>query len=331
MSILFIRGINDKNKVTPHLTRDGKMAFEFDGSCSIYRYMTYSSDQASAIILFPESAHQRSVHIKNPPRLIFNEISDPDSHKETLARCTKLCDKFDVPVINHPQKIMHTSRDNVAETLNGIPGVQIPRTVQVTPRAPTDIMDAIRKNHLELPVIVRRAGFHGGKSNVLLSSSSDIESLHRFAFDGSAFYLTQFVDYRDKNGLYTKYRIVVMDGEPVLRHMLMSPKWMIHASSQAYMDEHPELWVQEEKKYAEFTSELGNVLQPAIQEISRRLGLDYFGIDCSIDSSAEMLIFEANANMNVLFNKNPKYNMRVAMIKEKVEQMIENRVSARIN
>lgn len=328
MTVLFIRGINDRNTVTPHLTPDGKVGFEFDGSCSIFRYMTYSSDQAWALLLFPERGNQRAIHVKTPPRLIFNEISDPDSHKDTLKRCIKLCEKFKVPVINHPQKILQTSRDRVSKTLEGIPGVRIPRTVQVAPRAPTDIIDAIRENDLEYPVIVRKAGIHGGKSNVLLTSSSEIENLHRYAFDGSSFYITQFVDYQDKNGLYTKYRLVVIDGEPVLRHMLMDTKWMIHASSQAYMDEHPELWLQEEKKYAEFMSELGSELQPAVQEISHRLGLEYFGIDCSIDSSGEMLIFEANANMNVLFNKNPKYDQRVALIKQKVGQLIRNRTRA---
>lgn len=37
----------------------------------------------------------------------------------------------------------------------------------------------------------------------------------------------------------------------------------------------------------------------ALREIQQRIGLDYFGIDCSIDTSGNLLVFEVNASMLV--------------------------------
>jgi glutathione synthase/RimK-type ligase-like ATP-grasp enzyme len=320
-----VRGINDSNKVTPHLTPDGQIAFEFDGSCSVYRYLKFDEGEASTVLLFPSSANQRAVSIDHKPSLIFNEISDADSHTETLIRCAKLCDTFNVPVVNHPRHVVVTSREKVARSLANIEGVHIPTTERITPNSPFEVIDYLRESDMHYPVIVRLAGVHGGKSSVLLTGETDVDRLHRYPFDGSSFYLTEFVDYRGSDGLYTKYRFVVIDGEPLLRHVVIDSNWMIHASSQKYMHENPELWDRDQMIDSNFDNELKPRLSPIVLEMKNRLGLDYFGIDCALNDSGEMLLFEANANMNVLFNRNPKYDDRVALIKKRIYELLESR------
>jgi glutathione synthase/RimK-type ligase-like ATP-grasp enzyme len=327
MTILFVRGINDNNKVTPHVTPSGQIAFEFDGSCSVYRYLEFDKHEASTIVLFPSSANQRAVRIDVTPSLIFNEISDADSHKETLTRCAKLCASFAVPVINDPRRVLETSREKVALSLSGIEDLRIPKTKRITPSSPYEVIERISEEGFDYPVIVRLAGAHGGTSNVILTTESDIDQLHRYPFDGSSIYLTQFVDYRDSDGFYTKYRIVVVDGEPLLRHVLMDSNWMIHASTQKYMDRNPELWERERAISSNYEFEVKPRLLSTVKEVSRRLGLDYYGIDCAFNGSGEMLVFEANANMNVLFNRNPKYDDRVALIKKRIYELLESRMT----
>lgn len=322
MTILFIRGINDKNKVTPYLTKGGALSFSFDGSSSIYYHMGYDKQTASTLILFPSRTSQPKIRLKQTPSLIFNEISDPDSHHDTLERCATVCNQLKVPVINHPEKILHTTRDNVARRLDGIPGVHMPRTIRFRPRSPEDIFTKIDEAGFVFPVIVRIAGVHGGESNVFLESRDDLHKLHVYPFDSSWFYLTQFIDYRSDDGLYRKYRIIVVDRNPLLRHLLIDSKWMIHASSRNYMQNKTQLWIEEQKRYDSFELELKPVIAPAIQEIARRLGLDYFGIDCNINEQGEMLIFEANANMNVLYNNYDSLKGRIELIKQHINQLI---------
>jgi glutathione synthase/RimK-type ligase-like ATP-grasp enzyme len=60
----------------------------------------------------------------------------------------------------------------------------------------------------------------------------------------------------------------------------------------------------------------------AIQEITKRLDLEFYGIDCSLDRDGKMLLFEANANMNILTNDHPQMNERMDMIKGKIHAML---------
>ena len=59
--------------------------------------------------------------------------------------------------------------------------------------------------------------------------------------------------------------------------------------------------------------------------MSRRLNLDYFGIDCNIDSERNVLLFEANACMKVLKNYRPppnRFEAPIARIKKAVEDRL---------
>ncbi|MGH8036060.1 MAG: hypothetical protein ACREO9_12600, partial [Lysobacterales bacterium] len=64
-------------------------------------------------------------------------------------------------------------------------------------------------------------------------------------------------------------------------------------------------------------------LLPALQEISNRLQLEYFGLDCTIRPNGDLLIFEANANMNILFNPFPEMNDRLNKIQTRMHAMLE--------
>jgi hypothetical protein len=61
--------------------------------------------------------------------------------------------------------------------------------------------------------------------------------------------------------------------------------------------------------FAAFDAEWVPRLQPIFAEIGRRLDLDFFGVDCNIDSSGQVLLFEANSCMYILNNMRPSPNM----------------------
>jgi glutathione synthase/RimK-type ligase-like ATP-grasp enzyme len=255
------------------------------------------------------------------PSLIFNQIADPDTHRGALERCIELCDEVNTTVINHPRHVLDTSRDRVAAKLRDIPGVIMPRTVRFQPRSPDDVFEHAVGQGFAFPWIIRVAGEHHGRSMVRANGPQDYPALHALPFDGRDFYLAEYVEYRDEDGFYHKQRIVVIDGEPLLRHSLYFDDWMVHASARTFMQQRED-WSTDIARFDRLSKEVLPPLRPAIQAIAERLQLQYFGIDCNLRPDGQIVIFEANANMNVLHGPNPATRYRVAAIEQKLYALL---------
>jgi len=321
MAILFVSGVNDLSTVGVQLDGNEKLAYIINGNCSVYGKLPLKKGIAAELVLFGKGVRQRSVNFATNPSLIFNQIADADTHRGALERCAELCAQMPSPVINRPERIMQTTRDRVSVLLQGIPGVIMPRTVRFQPTSPEDVFERAASEKIDFPFIVRVAGDHAGKSMVLINGVADHKFLHVFPFDGRDFYLTEYVDYQDEAGLYHKQRFVVVDGEPVLRHTLFNSDWKIHGSSRAFMHER-ESWEDSLARMHRIDTELIPEFRSVFREISKRLQLEYFGVDCNIRPNGEVLIFEANANMNVLFNPYPEMNDRLNMIQARIHAML---------
>ena len=63
-------------------------------------------------------------------------------------------------------------------------------------------------------------------------------------------------------------------------------------------------------------------VEPAIREITNRLGLELYGIDCSLNPDGTMIVFEANANMNFMTNSHPQMNERMDMITDRLHALL---------
>jgi len=324
MSTLFVRGINDDNTATMTPGKHGGVNFRYEGCCGIYWYMNFDPNSVEELTLFGEQVELQQFKLSSRPTLVFNEISDPDSHHGALKCCELLCEQLQCPVINHPSKILQTTRDNVSRLLQDIPALEMPVTVRTQPLSPEDIFKQIEESGLTLPVIVRQAGTHGGTSCILVTGREDIDKLHVYPFDGSDFYLTEFVDYVSDDGYYRKYRIVVIDGVPLYRHHLIDKKWMIHASSEDFMQENSFLLDEAIARRHAFDEQTLPIIRPAIDEITKRLQLEYYGIDCNIDEQGNILIFEVNANMNILFNKSPLVEQQLKRIRQHILKLLDN-------
>jgi hypothetical protein len=325
MTILFVSGINDMSTVGITLDDKGQVGYLMDGNASVQHRMSLGDRETAAFLIFGLGVKQHSVEFRTPPAVIFNQIADPDTHRGALQRCVELCDQVDTRVINHPRKIQQTSRDRVSSTLQGIPGVIVPRVQRFQPRSPDDVFSRAAAEGFELPFIARVAGLHGGVSMVKVDSRDDYDALHALPFDGRDFYLTEFIDYRSPDSLYRKTRIALVDGVPLIRHHLIDANWMVHASALALMDQRPDLMDEANGVLADFDGRLRPAIEDRLSEITRRLGLDYYGIDCHIDAQGEILLFEANANMNILYNSRQEYEQCVGVIKNHILAMIDDR------
>jgi len=231
--------------------------------------------------------------------IIINSICDPDTNQKGLDQASALLDNVSIPVINSPLLIGQTTRDQTYDLLHDIPGIKIPKTVRVTPRYLSDIPTILEEKGMTYPYIFRSAGDHGGEGMALIESEKDLPKLESFAFDGRDFYAIEFIDFRSADNYYRKARIMVVDGEAVVRHLIIADSWKIHAESRSIlMNDHTFLRQEEES----FVTHPPAYIKTLCKEMYKVLKLDFFGIDCNIGPDNSLLIFEINSCMNTSFS-----------------------------
>jgi len=169
--------------------------------------------------------------------------------------------------------------------------------VRVRPQSRDEVLVLARTAGLDLPVLVREPGSHGGTKLLRLAADDGLQVLDQFAFDGREFYVTEFVDFRSPDGVYRKYRVVVIDGVPYARHLVAAMTWKIHAAARPELMDQPVYEREEEEFLRDFRA--GD--NPGFGAIASTLGLDFFGVDFAVDPTGDILVFEANACFRVLW------------------------------
>ncbi|MDM5271399.1 hypothetical protein PGH07_04350 [Sulfurovum sp. zt1-1] len=293
-NILFINGIPDDACIrVDKFNQNGNFEWGGSGSSNLSDFLQNDVFDRTTII-FDTKQGQILPRIKI--NAVFNQVSDADSHKIVLEKLQEFYRSVSahMPFYNPPANIMKTTRDNIYQTLKDIPRLNVPKTIKIQPRSPSDIHQIIKDERFEYPVIFRQAGDHGGISTIRVDGET--EQFNAFALDGRDYYLTQFVNYLNSDGVYAKYRLIIINGEVFIRHAIFGQEWMVHAGSQIEKKRGEEYKNLVAKR---FNEEIKPNIQPIITEMYNRLGLDYFGMDCNIDNEMNILVFEVNANMNV--------------------------------
>ncbi len=221
----------------------------------------------------------------------FNAIAESEAALEYLKLARTFIDDQDRPSLNAPERVVHVGRQQLPQTLAGT-GCEVAPVAEAGREAL-----ARAAPPFAYPVIVRPVGSHAGHDLARIASNDEM-----LAYLGNVaaarFFVSPFIDYSGGDGLYRKYRVVFVDGRAYPVHLAISPNWMIHYYN-APMAEHE--WMRQEE--AAFLADLGTVFSGRLQEtlaaIARAVGLEYFGIDCAIDGSGRLLVFEADPAMLV--------------------------------
>ena len=229
-------------------------------------------------------------------------MSESDANRELLKELESVAPFWPRPLLNRPERIAQLSRDGAARRLRGVPGVLMPITVRVN----RDTLVKAGKGELKVadfledgdfPLIVRPVDSHAGHD---LDRIDDAPALAAYlgTLATDSFYVAPFIDYKSADGLYRKFRIVLMRGEPYAGHMAISSHWMIHYLN-AGMADSPEKRDEEARFMANFDTDFAVRHREALAEIHGRLGLDYLGIDCGETADGKLLIFEVDHAMIV--------------------------------
>ncbi|HWE74077.1 MAG TPA: hypothetical protein VG328_13010 [Stellaceae bacterium] len=227
---------------------------------------------------------------------------EADGNRAVLAELERVLPSWPKPVLNMPEQIAALSRERLHKLMKDVAGLVMPATARIDRTTLSEIATgraqlATYLSDGAFPLIVRPLDSHAGRG---LQKIDDAAALTRYLAERQerGFYISRFVDYRSPDGLFRKYRIVFIAGQPYACHMAIADQWMIYYLN-AGMAESPAKKIEEERFMTGFALEFAKRHQAALAGIADRVDLDYFGIDCAQTAEGSLLLFEADIAMIV--------------------------------
>jgi glutamate/tyrosine decarboxylase-like PLP-dependent enzyme/glutathione synthase/RimK-type ligase-like ATP-grasp enzyme len=229
--------------------------------------------------------------------VVFIAISETSQTHDLLAQLAQEVHRWPKPVLVQPEGILRTSRESAYETLKDAPGVYVPPTAQASRQALEELCSG--RGSLSdvlpggtFPLIIRPLDSHAGHG---LEKVDDVKALSRYlaASDETHFFIATFVDYSGPDGLFRKYRVVLIDGVPFAGHMGVSSHWMIHYLN-AGMADSAEKRAEEEVFMRDFDTSFAQRHRVSLRNVYERFGLDYLVMDCAETPDGALFVFEAD-------------------------------------
>lgn len=221
----------------------------------------------------------------------------------TLDFIAGFVDRLGLPVLNHPRAAAAATRQRNAEHLAGIPGLVVPRVARFRndPERRSELVRSIAQS-FGFPLIVRNTYMQGGKQAEKIVSA---EALAQYlgATAQRELYVIEFIDNPIGGSFYRKLRAAVFGDEVIIAHVHFAERWNVHRERDT--DKAADLPVPAaERALAQamlFKPEeaLGRSAMAALREITRRLRLDFYGIDFDLMADGRLVFFEANAAMHI--------------------------------
>jgi glutathione synthase/RimK-type ligase-like ATP-grasp enzyme len=235
-----------------------------------------------------------------PHRLIFNAIGDADLSGHDLTAAATLVATSEAPVINAPTNVLATGRASNAQRLGRIAGVKTPKIALMSKAVLSGVGGAekVAVQGVSFPLLLRSPGFHTGRHFVRVDTPDDLAA-NAEALPGAELLVMDYLDCTGPDGLARKYRVMTIDGRLYPLHMAASLDWKVHYFTAAMRDD-PKLQAEEARFLNDMAGVLGRRAMEALSAIQSVLGLDYAGVDFGLNSSGDLIVFEANAVMTIV-------------------------------
>ncbi|MDE2492735.1 MAG: hypothetical protein KGL97_02415 [Alphaproteobacteria bacterium] len=218
-----------------------------------------------------------------------------DKVQATLDEIERVTADWPCRILNAAMRIRALDRDRLYRLLRSIKGLEIPKTARLFRADLAALSEAELPRWLDdgtFPLIVRPTGSHAGRGLAKLEAASDIAG-YLAQHQEAEFFISHFVDYASPDGLFRKYRLVCVDGVPYACHMAISDEWKIwYLNADMTLSEAKR--VEEAHFMATFDSEFAVRHANPLSEAIKRIGLDYFQIDCAETRDGDLLVFEAD-------------------------------------
>jgi hypothetical protein len=216
--------------------------------------------------------------------VLFVAVGESSRNQTLLDRIASWISSWPRPVLNHPAGIRRCARDVAYALLHDIPGLAM---------APTWKRERDVLAGTPMPFTIRPIDTQGGTG---LAKIKTAHGLAGYLSDHAQaqFYVSEFVDYASRDGLYRKARIALIDGKPYVCHLAISDSWMVHYQT-AGMQHSERKRTEEEDFMASFDLSFGARHGNALRAVAARLGLDHVILDCAETRDGRLLVFEADS------------------------------------
>jgi hypothetical protein len=220
--------------------------------------------------------------------VVFSTLGDVDRDGGQLAAAQALCAQLGRPVVNPPAGIAKTGRDQAAALFDGIDGLVVPVVERIGP-------DARASRPVTAPILARPAGDHGGDNLTLLRNEAE-KAAWLASGPSERLMVSPFHDFSSADGSWRKYRLIFVDRQAHPYHLAIGDNWLVHYW-RTEMGRSDWKKAEEERFLTDWRGVFGARAAAAVDEVARRLDLDYGGVDCALLPDGRVLLFEANACM----------------------------------
>ena len=243
--------------------------------------------------------------------IVFQAIGDTELCVRAVDIAPAILARVKAPVINNPLAIAKTGREENSVRLRQIENVVTPLTLTISRKilAADDADAYLRAQGFTYPMLMRSTGYFNGSYFEKIESPEDISRIVA-SLPGDDLIVIQYIDTTRNDGTIRKYRMMGIDKKLYPIHLAISYNWKIHYFS-ANMRDKQEFRDEEYAYLYEPENVLGPKVMKALADIVEMLGLDYCGIDFTIDAEGRVIVFEANATMALLLpDESPEWNYR---------------------
>jgi Tfp pilus assembly protein PilF/glutathione synthase/RimK-type ligase-like ATP-grasp enzyme len=239
------------------------------------------------------------------PDLVINNFSNGEVvlSEGKLTNMSALVDSFGVPVINHPTKVIQSTRVTSVKLLDNLSGVLVPKTMPFSSAGKTreELVREIEDQY-NYPLITRTLAYQRG---IGMAKADTRDALVEVLASGlpENFLVTEFVDSRGKNEFFRKIRAAIVKDEIIIVRADYDTYWNIHGRKSVervpFYLEHLYLLEVERRICVNPEAELGKSAMQSLRKIRDRIPLDVFGVDFDVDADGRVVFYEANATMNL--------------------------------
>jgi hypothetical protein len=221
-----------------------------------------------------------------PPgtKLFHAWVQDPVIERDgrlhaQLAAIEARCAQRGIAVVHPVRVLSHSTRDVLCRRLGQV-GIRTPRIAAV------DATFDAHRGGLALPMLVRMRWGHGAEMRLLETEAAFAEWWRTVGTQPAEWVAGEYIDVRDADGYYRKYRYVMAGARGVARHLIVSPKWEVRPADRI-------------KTPATRAEELAFVENPFAHQLlfdaaRRALEFDIAAFDFSYDASGQLIVWEVN-------------------------------------
>ncbi|MEM7443930.1 MAG: hypothetical protein AAF414_11435 [Pseudomonadota bacterium] len=250
---------------------------------------------------------------------------------EIVRRYDHMVSELGAVALNHPSSHLEMSREANYQRWADAPEFIFPRTRVFDAGGDTDTIVSEIEADFVYPVILRPATTQVGGGMVLLNSPDELaQHLETTRIRQNSFYVIQYYETNSEGGYYRKYRSAVIDGTLIPFRLDTRPHWMVHRQKNAPDYVVPKEAIDEEvAMHQDFRSTLPDATLAALDRIAREAPLDIFGIDFGHTVNGRMIVYEANAMMNLIPYRFARTQPHFTPMAERIQTAIEDAVVRR--